>query len=156
MDILKNSGLIVLTILFALLFVLAVIPAEDYLLDTLVTTGPDIMLDAWREVFRYWATFGCLVALVAALLWYMLGQWGISLNSWRNAGKRMVWLSMLILPVGAAIAGWLLTPPAQEWAFLATVFYLVNNLAVYYVGTLCFSPSSFKYTPLGATTLRHW
>jgi hypothetical protein len=156
MDLVKHISLLVGMILIAFLFVAITTYGEDPLLDSMVSTGPNITLDAWRELFRYWATFGIGVALFAALLWYVLGQWAFNLNYWSSAGKRVVWLLMLIFPLGAFVAAWLLTPPVQEWALLATVFYLANNLAVYYLATLCCSPSSFKYTPLGAMTLRYW
>lgn len=156
MSTMKHIGSLVGMIFIAFLFVMLVTYAEDPLMDAWVTTGPNITLDAWRESFRYWATLGILVALVAALLWYVMGQWGFSLNYWANAGKRVVWLLLLVFPLGAFMAAWLLTPPVQEWAVLATIFYLLNNLTVYYLATLCCSPSSFKYTPLGAATLRYW
>ncbi|HUC19887.1 MAG TPA: hypothetical protein VMR98_00110 [Candidatus Polarisedimenticolaceae bacterium] len=157
MDKLKHVGLIVGMAFIAVVFAVLTIYVEDPLLDSQVTTGPNILLDEWRQLFRYWATFGIAIGLVAALIWYLLGQWGLSLNNWTNANnKRVVWLLFLLLPLGAFVTGWLLTPPVQEGAFLATVFYLANNVAVYYLGTLCFSPSSFKYTPLGASTLRRW
>jgi hypothetical protein len=152
----KHIGLIVGMTLVAFLFVVITIYGEDPLLDSLASTGPDISLDDWRQVFRQWATFGILVAWLAALLWYAMGQWSFSLNSWAKSGKRTIWLLMLLLPLGAWVTGFLLTPPVQEGALWAYVFYMVNNLAVYYLATLWFSPSSFKYTPILAMTLRRW
>lgn len=157
MNKLKHVGLIVGMAFIALLFAGLIIYVEDPLLDAQVTTGPNVMLDEWRQLFRYWAIFGIGIGLGAALIWYVLGQWSFSLNDWTSANrKRIVWLSFLLLPLGAFVTGWLLTPPVQEGAFFSTGFYFVNNIAVYYLASVCFSPSSFKYTPLGATTLRRW
>lgn len=152
----KHIGLIVGMLLVTFLFVGAVTYFEDPLLDSMVSTGPNILLDEWRELFRIWATFGITIAALSALMWYALGQWVFSLNDWGAAGKRAVWALLLLLPLGAFAAGWLLTPPVQEGAYLATVFYLMNNVAVYYLATLLFSPSSFKYTPMGAAAVRRW
>lgn len=156
MNIMKHLGLIVGMIFIAFLFAAIVTYGEDPLLDSMVSTGPNITLDEWRKSFRDWAMIGIGVALGAALVWYALAQWGFSLNRWVNAGKRGVWALLLVLPLGAFVAAYLLTPPVQEGDILATIFYLVNNVAVYYLATVWFSPSSFKYTPLGATALRHW
>src|SRR5687767_2152473 len=102
MDTLKHISLIVGMTLIAILFAVITIYGEDPLLDSLVSTGPNIMLDEWRQLFRYWATFGIAVALLSALLWYALGQWGFSLNAWTNANKkRAIWLLMLLFPLGA-------------------------------------------------------
>jgi hypothetical protein len=156
MNTMKHLGLLVGMIFIAFLFAAIVTYGEDPLLDSMVSTGPNITLDEWRKSFRDWAMLGIGVALVAALMWYALGQWGFRLNRWVNAGKRGVWALMFVLPLGAFVAAYLLTPPVQEGDILATVFYLVNNVAVYYLATVWFSPSSFKYTPVGATVLRYW
>lgn len=141
----------------ALIFLLFVIPGEDHLLDSLVSTGPDITLDDWREAFRYWANVSTVAALAAALAWFVLGQWFSDLNHWTTANKkRTVWFVFLILSLVAVVPAILFTPTGQEWGRLAWVFYLANNLAVFYLATLCLSPSSFKYAPWGAMGVRYW
>jgi len=134
------------------------IPAEDQLLDSLVTTGPNIMLDAWREVFRSWATLGIIIALAAAPLWFVLGQWGFSMNRWTSANnKRWAWWAgLFFVAILAAAPGYYFTPTVQEGGRLTLLFYLANNVLVYYLATLFFSPSSFKYMPLGATSVRRY
>lgn len=143
----------------ALVYFLA-IPAEDQLLDSLVTTGPNIMLDAWREVFRNWATLGTLIALGAAVFWFVLGQLGqggFSMNRWTNVNnKRWVWGVFFVVAVLAAAPGYYFTPTVQEGGRLTLLFYLANNVLVYYFATLLFSPSSFKYMPLGAASVRRY
>jgi hypothetical protein len=144
-------------IAIALIFFFLVIPGEDQLMDSLVSTGPNITLDAWRELFRYWATLAIGIATLAALIWFALGQWGFGMNHWANANKkRWVWFGLLVVSALAVVPGVLLTPTVQEWGRLAWVFYLANNLAVYYLATLCFSASSFKYQPPLAMRLRYW
>jgi hypothetical protein len=126
------------------------------LLDSLVTTGPEMTLDVWRESFRFWAEVGIGIALFAALLWFVLGQWGFSMNRWTKANnKRSLWLILGMFALAAALPGVLFTPTVQEWGRLAWPFFLVNNLAVFYLSTVLLSPSSFKYTPWLAIHLRH-
>lgn len=156
MNVMKHIGLMVGMFLVCFLFIALITYVEDPLLDSMVSTGPNITLDEWRVAYHYWATFGASMSLLAAVVWYVVSQWGVPLISWRSAGKRRLWEGMSLLPLGVFVAAWLRTPPVQEGFFLATVFYFVNNLAVYYLATVWFSPSSFKYTPRGAATLRHW
>lgn len=141
-----------------ILFYFAIIPGEQQMLDSMVSTGPDITMDAWLGSFENWAKFGISVSLSVALLWYMLGQWGFNLNRWTNANrnKRLIWLVLLAVSLLAAVPADLQTPRVQEWGRLATAFYAVNNLFAYYLVTLLWSPSSVKYMPFGATTLRYW
>jgi hypothetical protein len=141
----------------ALVFFFFVIPGEDQLLDSLVSTGPDITLDVWLESFRYWAAVSNGAALAAALVWFILGQWVFDLNYWSTANrKRTVWFVFLIISLLAVVPGIVFTPTGQEMWRLAWVFYLANSLAVFYLATLCLSPSSFKYTPWGAMSVRYW
>jgi hypothetical protein len=79
------------------------------------------------------------------------------MKRWTNANKkRTVWLGLLVISALAVVPGVVLTPAVQEWGRLAWVFYLVNNLSLYYLATLLFSPSSFKYVPWLARSLRYW
>jgi len=154
--VLKHIGFIVAMVIIALLVFFFLIPFEDQFLDSRVTTGPEITLDAWREWFQLWASLGVVIALSAALLWFGLGQWVFSLNRWANANKRIVWIALGVVALLAAVPGFLLTPTAQEGGRFAWPFYLLNNLIVFYLATVLFSPVSFKYTPWASTYLRWW
>jgi hypothetical protein len=153
---LKHGGLILGMVFIFLLFFYFAVPAEDQALDSLVTTGPNILLDEWRAAFRLWANLGVFGALLSALLWFFLGQWASSLNHWAKAGKRKIWLALLGVSLLLAAPGVVLTPATQEWGDLAKVFYVGNNLLVYYLATLLCSPPSYKYTPYGAAAVRYW
>lgn len=153
----KPIGSMILMVIVGVLFFMLVIPAEDQLMDTFVSTGPDIMLDVWREVFRRWAQFGIAAALVAALVWFVLGQWFFGMNRWFKANKkRTVWLGLFVVAAMAVVPGMVLTPAVQEWGRLAWACYIVNNLSLYYLATALFSPSSFKYVPWLSMRLRYW
>lgn len=153
---LKHGGLILGIIAVFLLFFFFVVPGQDELLDSLVTTGTEILLDDWREAFRFWANLGIAVSLFAALLWFALGQWFYNLNRWSNADKRNAWWGLLFLALLAAVPGIVLTPTTQEWGRLSIVFYVLDNFSVYYLATLLCSPPAFKYTPYGAAAVRYW
>ncbi|HZE72494.1 MAG TPA: hypothetical protein VE135_23540 [Pyrinomonadaceae bacterium] len=153
---LKHIGFIVAIVIIALLVFFFLIPFEDQLLDSLVTTGPEITLDFWRESFRFWALVGVGIALLAALLWFVLGQWWFSLDRWTSADKRTIWITLGVVALVAAVPGVVLTPAAQEGGRLAWPFYLLNNLIVFYLSTVLFSPASFKYTPWASSYLRWW
>ena len=154
----RGKHLILIVIMFIILFIFlyAIVPLEDGLLDSLVTTGPDILLDDWRAAFRLWANTGIAGAFVSAMLWFFLGQWASGLNHWTNAGKRSIWLWLLVVSLATAAPGVVLTPTTQEWGRLSVVFYVGNNLFVYYLATLLCSPPSYKYTPYGAAAVRYW
>jgi hypothetical protein len=152
----KHLILIIFILIIFLAFFYGVVPFEDGLLDSLVSTGPAITLDEWREAFRNWATVGIVVALAAALLWFVLGQWFVSLNHWAGAGKRGLWLALLVVSLLAGAPGAVLTPTTQEWGRLSVAFYVANNCLLYYLATLLFSPPSYKYTPPGAAAVRFW
>ena len=153
---LKHLGLLAGMGAIALIFAYLVVSGEDQFLDSMVSTGPNITLDAWRELFRLWATLGIFGAWLAAWIWFALGQWIFRLNHWTNAKKRTVWVLLFLLSLLTIIPGVLLTPAVQEWGRLAFAFYLFNNFCVYYLATLLCSPPSFKYTPVGAMTVRYW
>ena len=153
----KHIGFIVGMIVIALLAIFFLVDREDQLLDLLVTTGPEMTLDEWREQFRFWAEIGIGVAALAAIAWFVLGQWGFNMNRWSNANnKRSVWLILGAFALAAALPGFLLTPAVQEWGRLAWPFYVANNLIVFYLSTVLLSPSSFKYTPWLSIHLRHF
>jgi hypothetical protein len=153
----KHIGFMVFMLVIALLMFYFAVSFESQYLESLVTTGPDITLDAWRELFSYWAAIGIIIALTAALLWFFLGQWVFTMNRWTSANnKRTVWLILAAAALAAALPGILLMPTVQEGGRLAWPFYLLNNVVVFYFSTLLLSPSSFKYTPWCASLIRQW
>jgi hypothetical protein len=153
----KPILMIILIVILAFLFFLLVIFGEDPLMDSYVSTGPNITLDVWRESFRYWAQIGIAITMIAALIWFVLGQWFSSMNNWLSANKkRTVWLGLFLVAGLAVVPGIVLTPLAQDWGRLAWVFYILNNLSFYYLATALFSPSSFKYVPWQSMRFRYW
>lgn len=131
--------------------------AEVYVLNSgRVIPREDITIEEWIDEFRQWASLVIGAGTVTSLLWYGLGQWGFGVNDWRASNRRPVWLLLALVPAGAAILSMVVTRQPQEGWFYAPAFYLLNGLLCYYLQTALFSPSSFKYTPLGASRLRVW
>jgi hypothetical protein len=151
----KHIGFMVAILVIALLMFYFAVSFESQWLESLVITGPEMTLDEWRDLFSYWAAIGIIISVAAALLWFGLGQWVFSMDRWTTANnKRSVWLMLGALALAAAIPGIVMMPVVQEGGRLAWPLYLLNNLIVFFVSTLIFSPSSFKYTPVGASFLR--
>ena len=123
----------------------------DYLLFHLVIHQE---LDKWLDIFRHWAFIVVLTGWATALIWYILGSLVFKVNEFEKSNRRPVWLLLGILPIIAIIWGGMATPVAQAGTVWAWVIYVINGLGVYYVSTVLFSPSSFKYNPCGAAVLR--
>ncbi|MFH0992058.1 MAG: hypothetical protein V1799_18790 [bacterium] len=133
---------------------LAVLVESKHLYN--VVSGTPSSIEEWLSTFKDWSVYIIIASTVSGLLWYILAQWLFRLNDWTSAGKRLAWLILISLPAVTTIVAILLTPAVQEGMWWAYFFYLISAIAPYYVGTVLFSPSSFKYTPLGAQSLRRW
>jgi|SRR6267143_2951103 len=127
----------------------------DQILSERIVPGANLTLEAWIDTFRQWASIGIGGSLIAALIWYFIAQWIFKVIRWKDAGKRPVWYLLFLVPILISVLSCVFTSQTQEAVLFAYFFYFVNNLLAFYLGTVLFSPSSFMYTPLGATTLRH-
>jgi hypothetical protein len=151
------AHIVLITIVAGVFFALLVFVEENLVLYDMIVPTPDMTLEEWLEDFRVWGELGIGLAFAAGLLWYVLGQWVFKINNWQASGKRPVWALLFLLSVaGGVVTGIVLTRQAQEGAVIAYGFYALNGLLCYYLETALFSPTSFKYTPLGARKLRRW
>jgi hypothetical protein len=137
-------------------FLLMVFVEENYVLNEIIIPRADITLEEWLDSFRHWGTIGITVAATTGLLWYFLGQWMFEVNSWSKANRRPIWFLLFLGPIIAAALGVVFTTQSQGGAWAAFLFYLLNSTLCYYLATALFSPSSFKYVPVGASKLRRW
>jgi len=133
---------------------LAVLVEAEHLYN--VVSGTPSSIEEWLTTFKDWSIYIIIASVISGFLWYALAQWLFRLNYWKGAGKRLVWLLLISLPVATTVAAILLTPATQEGMWWAYLFYLISAIVPYYIGTALFSPSSFKYTPVGAQALRRW
>ncbi len=114
-------------------------------------------IEQWKASFQKWA-FVCVGAAgFASFLWYGLAQWGFKINRWKDAGKRSWWICLFFLPILAIILSVIFVERAQSGLrFEQLFFFLINGLLSYYLATMLCSPSSFKFTPVGAKYFRRW
>jgi hypothetical protein len=153
---LKHVNMIVGMASVAIAFLLVATYLEEPALSAQVTTRPGMLLDEWLEAFRFWASIGIATAWVAALVWYAASA-ATNMNDWAQTNlRRVAWWGLFLVPMVAFVAAWVFAPRAQEGDLIAVGFYFLNNVFVYYLATACFSPSSFKYTPVGAAVIRQW
>jgi hypothetical protein len=115
-----------------------------------------VRLPEWLGGFRFWGRVGIATSLVAGLVWYLVAQWKFKIDRFKESRRRVVWALLFLLPVLATIAAVYFTKPVQAGAWWANGFYCFNALAVYYLETALFSPSAFKYTPIGSQRIRIW
>ena len=134
------------------------ISVEIWLLDT---NPPQLRegvnMEQWMASFQAWA-FVCLgTAGFASLLWYFLAQRIFKINRWEDtAGKRPIWLLLSLLPAIAIVVSCICVERADSDLIVVYLFFIWNGLMPYYLATLLFSPSAFKYTPAGAKQIRFW
>ncbi|MFL6335835.1 MAG: hypothetical protein ACJ754_21200 [Pyrinomonadaceae bacterium] len=149
------AHIVCIVLVFVAFFLLMVNIEENYVLTDKVIPPAAVTLEEWLENFNFWGTVGLGASLLAAVLWYVCGQW-IKLDDWRSANKRPLWAGLAVLAAVGIVIAILRTGRAQEGAALAYGFYTLNGLLSYYLATVMFSPTSFKYTPYGATKIRRW
>jgi len=102
--------------------------------------------------FTWWARIclGSSVALVCA--WFLRGKLA-ALSKPGHGNLQLSWVGFLI----AAAIVWLLSLfmlPKADGAWLMYLFTAFNSIGFYWIATALFSPSAFKYNPLGARSVR--
>lgn len=150
------AHLVLITLVAGAFFLLMVFVEQDLALYETVVPPADVTLEEWLDSFRLWGTVGIAISLTAGLGWYVLGQWGFSMSTLKGTNKRPIWGLFFLLPLLGVVLGIVLTQQAQEGGALAYLFYFINGVSSYYLETALFSPSAFKYTPIGASKIRRW
>lgn len=111
-------------------------------------------LEEWIDDFARWGVGGIVVSFSTALLWYAIGQWVLRVERPRDCDRRPIWIALTLFPLLAAVAPiFALIGPGQG-GWLAYSLFFANTLICYYISTALFSPSSYKYTPVGAAAVR--
>ncbi|MCY4568788.1 MAG: hypothetical protein OXD49_10825 [Candidatus Poribacteria bacterium] len=151
-------GYISTILLFVILLSILLVVGESFLLEAspLELSG-NREKGEWMERFRIWAFICAGSAGVASLLWYVLAQWSFKINRWEDTtGKRSIWMLLLLLPTVFIVVSMFRMEHAESsltWVYLL-LFFSLNGLLPYYWATVLFSPSPFKYTPIGAKGFR--
>ena len=116
-------------------------------------------IEQWVPEFQQYATYSIVEAWLFAAIWYIFAQWIMKVNTFSAAGKRIVWgifTLLAFLPVVVFSIIQSIQSPVQEGLLIPPLIYLLNFFITFYIPTLLFSPSSFKYAPLMATFIRRW
>lgn len=140
----------------AVFFYFVLVQHEENINAALVTPHTDVSLEAWIADFRKLALIGIGTAWATSIIWYMIAQWGFKVNTTKGTTARHVWFLLFLFPVVAVVISILLTPQVRVGNWVPIVFHLINGILSYYLATVLFSPSAFKFTPPGAKLFRHW
>ncbi|NIM16672.1 MAG: hypothetical protein GTO45_32200 [Candidatus Aminicenantes bacterium] len=116
-------------------------------------------IEQWIPEFKKYAIYGIIGAWLCAMIWYAAAQWGMKVNKFSEAGKRYVWwlfTVLALLPVVIFSIIQAIKSPLQEGLVFPPLIYFLNFIITFYLPTLFFSPSSFKYAPVPAKFFRRW
>jgi hypothetical protein len=138
----------------ALILSLIAVLGETRLLSFVVSGIEEGSLEDWLAGFVNWKLGGIVAALAAALLWYALGQWVLRVEHPDESNRRPIWAVLGAIPAVAALIGVVKLPAPTDGSWLAYLFLIYSPLLCYYIGTVFFSPPSYRDTPPGAGALR--
>jgi hypothetical protein len=147
---------IVATLLIAAAMYVFVVSVETPWLYGYVGGVPSASIQDWLADFRTWSNIAVGGSLLVALAWYFLARWRFRADQLPLADRRPCWMLCFLVCLAVGLLAIFATPMPDAGAWLAIVFYLVNATAVFYFSSALFSPSGFKFTPLGALSLRRW
>ncbi len=138
------------------LFYLILTQVEKGLLQDMVYPIAGISIDNWISQFSMLGLIGLIVAWISSVLWYTTAEWFLKINSSKRSGGRIIWYIIFLMPIITAGVTIFLIPGAQNGYIFSVILQFVNITMSYYLATVFFSPSAFKFTPLGAKFLRRW
>jgi len=127
----------------------------DQLINLGVTVSPEMQYEEWMAHFYYWGSGVVFVTASASLLWYIWMQWFYKFDRPSSASPlRIYWTITGFIPFMFAAFAMARTPTVATGGHWVLVFYLVDAVLQFYLTTLFFSPSSAKYVPPLAASLR--
>jgi len=154
----RSIFFLVLTILMSVLFLLLVYLLASLFIKFAWVEPADGSIEDWVSEYIKWAGwYGISITAFGNLLWYVLAQWVFHVDEYKKSEKRRVWISFFLFPIAGVIISLLrlVFNPIQSGIPWVVLVSLVPILC-YWITTLLFSPSSFKYNPWGASAIRHW
>jgi hypothetical protein len=152
----KNRALIDLCCIFALgavYWALIYLACTNDVLESLGVTPA--VGQTFTQDFSFWAQIGWGVSVLAVLVWYVLGEWGLRATTMSSSGWMVLWVVLLLLVVGTGMTAVFLGPQATENSYWLGIFYVGGGLIFYWLTTMFFSPVSIKTIPPGSS-LRRW
>lgn len=120
--------------------------------------GHDITLNAWKGAYRNLTIFVGFFTWAITCTWYWCAYSVFSIKNPIGVGKRVFWGIC-----GATVAGICIVAPIV-YAIFSKVFVLHAIIPVVYLilfacfefwfGTILATPDNYKYTPIGALTIK--
>ena len=152
----KLAGYISAILLIIAIFGFAIIYVETLILEVYPPQlSGDLKKGQWIKSFQNWAALCVGSAAISSILWFILAQWGFKINRWEDTeGKRPIWFFLFLVPIIVVIVSCIFIKQTESSLLLVYCFFLLNGLAPYYISTLLFSPSAFKYVPVLAKAIR--
>ena len=135
-----------------------------YLLSTELK-GPELAnaskltLSAWEDKFIVVTKICAGLTLACSLLWYILARFVFSIEHAEGSGKRTVWVVFLLIAAAgnyATTAYYSDTIGIKVSLLVSSIFVACMAVGAYWLTGIFTTPSTFKYTPLGAQLLRHY
>lgn len=143
------------TLLYAIA-VLAAVWWQPTFLEYRVLPDLGVDINVWLDGFVRASLIGLGASGILAIAWYALGEWIAPVTEWTSAGKRGSWLFFLACATLTAAYAAFMVPTALEGSALARGFIVLTTILPFYLSTALVGPDSYKYSPLGASLLRHW
>lgn len=154
----KHAGNFIGIVVIFLVFFFVVIELELWFLDANQPDLPsDLKYPEWEASFQKWLSVCVICAGAASILWYVFAQWVFKINRWEDTGKRTTWIVFyFVLPFVACILSGIFVKKTESSLTGVYLFFFLTGVIQYYITTVLFSPSSFKFTPIGAKYIRYW
>lgn len=128
---------------------------ERVLVMETVVPLPGTQLNFWVSDFMRAAATGVWMSGGGSLIWYLLTRWAFPVLDWGSAGRRLLWGGVGGVTVAiSTVYGFYYVPYAESGGVVAYTLFFGNSLVIYYLSTAFASPPSYKYTPVGARSLR--
>jgi hypothetical protein len=156
-QVVKDLALIVMVFVFCALLIYGAIagswPAELGVQPGRTSQDRLVTADEFQELFQQWAIGVGIIALVCALAWYVLGEWGPR-SGMKAGGWLLTWVVLLLVVAVAVVGALFWGPPASENGWVLGGFFAVTGLLFFYLATALFSPTNTKYVVPGSKLLR--
>jgi len=147
----------VIAIFISVIIFFVLLPLEKYVLESIwqVLPIPGIKQPVWLENFISVGIMCLLFSLGCTALWLVAGFFFYRIIDWKKAGGRQFWVGLFVIMLLVIIvAGYFLNLQTQDAGrYIASFFYAINGLIIYWLTSLLQSPSNVKFAPFGSIQL---
>ena len=116
-----------------------------------------VTIEQWLSSFQFWAIVCVVVVGLTSFIWCGFGHKVFKTIHENPSGKRILWIVLFFVSAAIALAIIFFgVERAENESWLVYLFFGMNALVPYYLATVFFSPTSVKYTPIGAMQIRRF